>query len=110
MDIITGIFAAIGSIADPISKIFVSKDNVRIAKITTEQLQQQLKIAEQEEDTQKIALASKALELKQTTAKQETNQKVLQGVVVMAGLGLLGLISWLLFSKNDKKNSTPKVS
>lgn len=111
MDIISTILGAIGAIADPIAKIFVSKENVKIAKITNEQLKEQLKVAEQEEDLQKIALASKALELKQTESKQDTNQKALQGLVVVAGLGLLGLISWLLFSNNSsKKNSTPKVS
>lgn len=109
MDIVSSILATIGAIADPIAKIFVSKDNVKIARITKEQLQEQLKIAEQEKDVQKIALASKAIELKETESKQDTNQKALQGVLVVAGLGLLGFITWLLFGgKKEQKPSKAK--
>ncbi|WP_337044234.1 hypothetical protein [Emticicia sp. 17c] len=111
MEIVSSILAAIGAIADPIAKIFVSKDNVKIANITTEQLKQQLAIAQEEKDVQKIALASKAIELKETETKQLTNQKALQGLLVVAGLGLVGFIAYLLFGEKKKKEtkSTAKI-
>ena len=106
MAIVTTILATIGSLAKPIADIFVSKENTRLQKVTLAQLETQLEIAKEEQNKQKIILAEKALELKQEEAKQETNQNALQGVVVIAALGLLGFISWLLFGKK----SNPEIS
>ncbi|MBA4849038.1 hypothetical protein [Emticicia sp. BO119] len=109
MAVLTTILATIGSLAKPIADIIVSKDNLKLQKVSLEQLQEQVEIAKQENDKQKIVLAQKALELKQEEAQQETNQKVLQGVVVIASLGLLGTIMYFLFGKvnNPKISSSP---
>lgn len=103
------IFSIIGQLADPIAKIFVSKDNLKLTKLTTEQLKENLKLAEAEQNKEKILLAGKALSLKEAELEQETKQKTMQGVLVIAALALVGYISWLLFS-NNSKNSTPKIS
>lgn len=104
------IFSIIGQLADPIAKIFVSKDNLKLTKLTTEQLKENLKLAEAEQDNQKIILAGKALALKEAELEQETKQKTLQGGIIIAALAVLAFIAWLLFSNNNSKNSTPKVS
>ncbi|MBA4849504.1 hypothetical protein [Emticicia sp. BO119] len=106
MPILATILATVGSLAKPIADIFVAKENTKLSKISVEQLEEQIKLAEAEQDTQKIALASKALELKQEEAKQETNQQVVQWLIVASALGLLGFIAWLLFgTKKEKKTA-----
>lgn len=87
---ITAILTLLGSLANPISQIWQSENQKKLAKISAGTLDEQLRLAQAANDTELIKLTQETIKLKQEQEKQATNQKaIVGGVIVAVFAGLL---------------------